>query len=183
MVITPTPLSGAYVIDLAPRRDDRGFFVRTFCADTFTKHGLRTDFVQSNHSRTKGIGTVRGMHFQLPPHGEVKVVRCTRGAILDVFVDVRSQSPTFLHWFAVELSEENLRLAYIPPGFAHGFQALTEDVDVMYNVTAAYAPNAEGKLHCEDPKLGIRWPKAVAGLSPKDAATPYLTEDYLGIIV
>jgi dTDP-4-dehydrorhamnose 3,5-epimerase len=181
MKFIPTPLAGAVVIELTAFRDERGFFTRTFCADSFRKNGLRTDFAQSNHSRTKGVGTLRGMHYQLPPHGEVKVVRCTRGAILDVFVDIRAGSPTFLQWFAVELSEDNLKVAYIPDGFAHGFQALTDDVDVMYNVSAAYAPNAEGKIHCQDPRLNIPWPKPIVGLSPKDAAAPFLSNDFQGV--
>jgi dTDP-4-dehydrorhamnose 3,5-epimerase len=181
MTITPTPLAGAYLITLSPRRDDRGFFIRTYCQDTFAKHGLCTSFVQANHSRTQGLGTVRGMHFQHPPHGEVKVVRCTRGSILDVFVDLRAGSPTFLQWFAVELSEGNFRMAYIPPGFAHGFQSLTDDVDVTYNVSASYTPSAEGRVRFDDPKIGIRWPLPVSGLSPKDVATEILPAQFTGI--
>lgn len=181
MTLTPTPLAGAFLIDLAPRRDDRGFFVRTYCERTFREAGLQTDFVQANHSRTRGLGTVRGMHFQFPPHGEVKLVRCTRGAILDVFVDARSGSPTFLQWFAVELNESNLRMVYIPPGFAHGFQTLSDDVDVMYQVTAPYAPAAEGRIRFDDPRLGIPWPFPPVNLSPKDAATPNLAADYAGL--
>jgi dTDP-4-dehydrorhamnose 3,5-epimerase len=183
MTIWPTPLAGAFVIDLAPRRDDRGFFVRTYCRDTFANTGLWTDFVQANHSRTQGLGTVRGMHFQHPPYGEVKVVRCTRGAILDVFVDLRAGSPTFLQWFAVELSEENFRAAYIPPGFAHGFQTLTDDVDVTYQVSANYTPSAEGRVRFDDPRMGIRWPLPVSGLSEKDAATEPLAQTYTGLDV
>jgi dTDP-4-dehydrorhamnose 3,5-epimerase len=181
MTIVPTPLDGSFVIDLDPRRDDRGLFVRHFCQATYRSHGLATEFVQMNHSRTRGLGTVRGMHFQHPPHGEVKVVRCTRGAIWDVFVDVRRDSPTFLQWHAMELSEGNLRVAYIPVGFAHGFQALTDDVDVMYSVTASYAPHAEGKLNCLDPRLAIPWPRPVVGLSPKDAAAPLIDAAWRGI--
>ena len=182
MTITPTPLAGAYLIDLAPRRDDRGFFVRTYCQETFEKHGLRTNFVQANHSRTRGLGTVRGMHLQHPPHGEVKVVRCTRGVIFDVFVDLRAGSPTFLNWFAVELSEVNFRIAYIPPGFAHGFQTLSNDVDVSYHVTASYTPHAEGRVRYDDPRIGIRWPLPVTGLSTKDAATEPMGDDFPGLM-
>jgi dTDP-4-dehydrorhamnose 3,5-epimerase len=181
MIITPAPLAGAFIIDLEPRHDDRGIFVRTFCQQTFQKQGLHADFVQSNHSRTKGRGTVRGLHFQYPPHGEVKVVRCTRGAILDVFVDVRVNSPTYLQWFAVELSEDNFRLAYIPVGFAHGFQALHDDVDVLYNVSAMYAPKSEGKLHCLDPQLAIPWSLPVVGLSPKDEQAPMIATGFRGV--
>ena len=181
MTISPTPLAGAYLIDLVPRRDDRGYFVRTFCKETFEKHGLRADFVQANHSRTKGLGTVRGMHFQYPPYGEAKVVRCVRGAILDFFIDLRAGSSTFQQWFAAELSEENFRVAYIPPGFAHGFQTLTDDVDVTYHVTASYNPGAEGRVRFDDPRIGIRWPLPVSGLSPKDAATEPLGNDFKGL--
>jgi dTDP-4-dehydrorhamnose 3,5-epimerase len=181
VTVTETPLAGAYVIDLAPQRDDRGYFVRTFCVDTFHRHGLVTDYPQANHSRTSHRGVVRGMHFQNPPHAEVKLVRCSRGAILDVFVDLRAGSPTFLRWHAVELSEENFRTAYIPPGFAHGFQTLTADCDVHYMVSKVYAPAAEGRVRYDDPRIGIRLPLPVAFVSPKDAAAVLLTADYRGI--
>ncbi|MFO0938482.1 MAG: dTDP-4-dehydrorhamnose 3,5-epimerase [Gemmataceae bacterium] len=182
MNVISTPLDGAYIIEMLPRRDDRGFFVRTYCQKTFAENGLRTDYVQANHSRTKGLGSVRGMHFQHPPFGEVKVVRCTRGAILDVFVDLRKGSKTFLEWFAIELSEDNFRAAYIPPGFAHGFQTLSDDVDVLYQVTAEYNPSAEGRVRYDDPRIGIRWPLPISGLSPKDAATEPLPANYSGLV-
>jgi len=178
---TETPLRGAYVLDLAPRRDERGFFVRTFCADTFRRLGLVADFPQANQSRTTPPGVIRGLHFQHPPHAEVKVVRCTRGAVWDVFVDLRAGSPTFLTWHAVELSAENFRAAYIPAGFAHGFQTLAADCDVQYLVSAAYAPGAEGRVRYDDPRVGVRWPLPVAFVSPKDAAAPLLPADYRGI--
>jgi dTDP-4-dehydrorhamnose 3,5-epimerase len=180
--VTETPLAGAFVLDLVPFRDDRGFFVRSFCADTFRRHGLHTDFPQANQSRTTTKGVIRGMHFQHPPHGEVKVVRCTRGAVYDVFVDLRAGSPTFLQWHGVELSEENFRVAYIPAGFAHGFQTLTADCDVQYLVSAAYAPSAEGRVRYDDPRVGVRWPLPVAFVSPKDAGAPVLPTDYKGIV-
>jgi dTDP-4-dehydrorhamnose 3,5-epimerase len=179
---TETPLTGAYVFDLDPRRDDRGFFVRTFCADTFRRLGLVADFPQANQSRSTHRGVVRGLHFQHSPHAEVKVVRCTRGAVWDVFVDLRAGSPTFLRWHAVELSEENLRVAYIPAGFAHGFQTLTADCDVQYLVSKAYTPSAEGRVRFDDPVIGVRWPLPVAFVSPKDAAAPLLAADFLGIV-
>jgi dTDP-4-dehydrorhamnose 3,5-epimerase len=178
---TETPLAGAYVFDLDLRRDDRGFFVRTFCADTFRRLGLVADFPQANQSRTSHPGVVRGLHFQHPPHDEVKVVRCTRGAVWDVFVDLRAGSPTFLKWHAVELSGENFRVAYIPAGFAHGFQTLTADCDVQYLVSAAYSPGAEGRVRYDDPRVGVRWPLPVAFVSPKDATAPRLATDFRGI--
>jgi dTDP-4-dehydrorhamnose 3,5-epimerase len=179
---TETPLAGAYVFDLNPRRDDRGFFVRTFCAETFRRLGLVSDFPQANQSRTTQRGVVRGLHFQHPPHTEVKVVRCTRGAVWDVFVDLRAGSPTLLKWHAVELSEENFRVAYIPVGFAHGFQTLTADCDVQYLVSAVYTPSAEGRVRYDDPRVGVRWPLPVAFVSPKDAAAPLLAADFRGIV-
>ena len=181
VTVTETPLPGAFILDLAPRRDERGFFVRTFCADTFRKHGLATDFPQTNQSTTSERGVVRGMHFQYPPHGEVKIVRCTRGTIYDVFVDLRAGSPTFLKWHSVELSEENFRVAYIPPGFAHGFQTLADDCDVQYMMSTAYTASAEGRASYDDPRIGIRWPLPIAFVSQKDAAVPPMTADYRGI--
>jgi dTDP-4-dehydrorhamnose 3,5-epimerase len=180
---TETPLAGAYVFDLDPRRDERGFFVRTFCSDTFRRLDLVADFPQANQSRTTHRGVVRGLHFQHPPHTEVKVVRCTRGSVWDVFVDLRAGSPTFLKWHAVELSEENFRAAYIPAGFAHGFQTLTTDCDVQYLVSAAYTPSAEGRVRYDDLRVGVRWPLPVAFVSPKDAAAAPLPADYRGIIL
>ena len=181
MTVIPTPLTGAFVIELDPRRDDRGYFVRTYCQDEFAKHELATNFVQSSQSRTIGKGSIRGMHFQQPPHLEVKLVRCLRGAMLDVFVDLRNGSPTFLHWFAVELSESNYRMAYLPAGLAHGFQTLTDEVDVLYDITPAYVLGAEGRIRFDDPLLGIRWPWPISNVSAKDANAKFIECGFQGL--
>jgi dTDP-4-dehydrorhamnose 3,5-epimerase len=169
-----TPLSGAFLIELVPRVDPRGMFARAFCAREFGEHGLETLFVQANMSTTTRSGVVRGMHFQREPHAEVKLVRCVRGAIYDVIVDTRADSPTYLRWFGAELSEANGRAMYVPKGFAHGFQALSDGSTTFYMVSAFYAPEAEGGLRFDDPKLAIDWPRAVADISEKDARWPLL---------
>jgi dTDP-4-dehydrorhamnose 3,5-epimerase len=183
MTITPTPLHGAFIIDLAPRHDDRGHFVRTYCEETFGRHGLCTHYVQANQSLTKIAGAVRGMHYQAPPVAEVKLVRCIRGRVWDVFVDLRHGSPTFLHHFAVELSESNVRQAYIPPGFAHGFQTLEPHCEVAYQVSAPYTPSAERAVRYSDPRIGIRWPLDVVQVSAKDAAVPLLDDAFTGVVL
>jgi dTDP-4-dehydrorhamnose 3,5-epimerase len=182
MTVIPTPLDGAFVIELDPRRDERGFFVRTYCREEFTNQGLATNFIQSSQSRTLGKGSIRGMHFQQPPHLEVKLVRCLRGAMLDVFVDLRKGSPSFLQWFAVELSETNFRMAYLPAGLAHGFQTLTDEVDVLYDIAPAYVPGAEGRVRFDDPLLGIRWPLPICNVSAKDAVALPLPSDFSGLV-
>jgi dTDP-4-dehydrorhamnose 3,5-epimerase len=174
MRFEPLPLAGAYVIDLEPRRDPRGMFARAFCANEFAAQGLETTFVQANMSTTSRAGAVRGMHFQRPPHAEVKLVRCVRGSIYDVIVDLREGSPTFRHWFGAELSDENGRMMYVPHGFAHGFQALTDNATTFYMVGAFYAPDAEGGLRHNDPALAIHWPQPVTDVSDKDARWPLL---------
>ena len=175
MKFTPTSLAGAYLIGLEPRADPRGMFARVFCAQEFSAHGLETIFVQANISTNKLSGTVRGMHFQREPHAEVKIVRCTRGSIYDVIVDMREASATRFRWFGAELSEENGLMMYVPKGFAHGYQALTDDAAAFYMVSAFYAPESEGGLRFDDPKLSIEWPRAVAEISNKDTAWPLLT--------
>jgi len=172
MLFHKTNLQDAYLIDLAPRGDDRGMFARTFCATLFAKQGLVTDYVQQNMSRSSEKGTLRGMHRQLAPHSEVKVIRCVRGAIYDVIVDLRPESPTYLKWEGFELTEANLRQLYVPEGFAHGFQTLTDDVEVSYLVSAFYAPEAESGARHDDPAFGIKWPAPVSVMSEKDASWP-----------
>lgn len=176
MIFHPTTLSDAWLIDIEPRGDERGFFARTMCREEFARHGMAVDYPQQNTSLSRVKGTVRGLHFQRSPHAEAKLVRCIRGAILDVIVDLREGSPSYLRHEAFELTAENRRSLYVPPGFAHGFQSLTEDCEVLYPVSAAYAPAAEGGLRHDDPALGIRWPLPVSVLSPKDAAWPLLAE-------
>jgi dTDP-4-dehydrorhamnose 3,5-epimerase len=170
MLFSPTTLKDAMLIDIEKRGDDRGYFARTMCRDEFAAHGLVSDFVQANHSYNRSRGTLRGMHFQRSPHEEVKLVRCVRGAILDVIIDLRPESPTYRKWEGFELSAENGRLLYVPGGFAHGFQTLVDDVDVTYQVSHPYTPAAEGGVRHDDPAFGIRWPEPVTVISPKDAS-------------
>ena len=176
-----TPLAGLTVIDRRRLSDERGFLSRLFCEDELAAFGWHGPIRQINETGTVHKGTVRGMHFQRPPHAEIKLVTCTRGRILDVAVDIRANSPTFLEHFSVELSEENGRSLLIPKGFAHGFQALSDDIRLIYAHSEPYAAEAEGGLHPEDPALAIDWPLPVQRLSARDAAHPFLTPDYLGV--
>ena len=174
MRFTPTGLAGAYLIHLEPRVDERGLFARAFCAQEFAAQGLETSYVQANISTNARAGTVRGLHFQRAPHAEVKLVRCVKGAIYDVIVDMREGSQTYLRSFGAELSDENGLMMYVPKGFAHGYQALTDGASVFYMVSAFYTPQSEGGLRFDDPKLAIKWPRAVTDVSDKDAKWPLL---------
>ena len=176
MKFIETELKDAVLIELEKRADERGFFARTFCATEFGAAGLETVFVQANHSRNRLGGTLRGMHFQRRPHAEVKVVRCVRGAIRDVIVDIRPESPTFGRWQGFDLDAEEGRMLYVPAGFAHGFQTLADGTEVSYQVSCPYTPGAEGGLRWDDPTLAIAWPLPVASISEKDAAWPHLDE-------
>lgn len=177
MIYHQTSLVGAMVVESEPRGDERGSFARTMCRQEFVEHGLQADFVQQNSSVSAVAGTIRGMHFQLSPHTEAKFVRCIRGRIVDVIVDLRRSSPTFMQHEVFELSSTNNRMLYVPEGFAHAFQTLVDDCEVMYLVTAAYAPEAERGLRYSDPLLKIDWPLPVSNISPKDAAWPLLGEE------
>ena len=168
------PLAGAYLIHLDPRVDERGAFARAFCVQEFAAHGLETEFVQANISTNVHAGTVRGMHSQRPPHAEVKLVRCTKGVIYDVIVDIREGSESYLRWFGAELSEANGLTMYVPKGFAHGYQALSDGATTFYMVSSYYAPGSEGGLRFDDPRLGITWPRGVTDISDKDAKWPLL---------
>lgn len=172
MKFTPLPLPGAYLIDLEKRGDDRGFFARFFCGDEFAQHGLITQFKQINTSLTAKRGTVRGMHYQLPPAAEVKVVRCIHGALYDVILDLRPHSPTFGQWAGAELSADNRTMMYVPEGFAHGFITLQDDTEALYLVSQTYSPGAERGIRWSDPRFGIHWPVAVEELSDKDRNWP-----------
>lgn len=172
MIFTETKLKGAFVIDLEEKNDSRGFFARTFCAGEFEEHGLKPVFVQCNLSFNHLAGTMRGMHYQLPPAAETKLVRCTRGAIFDVIIDMRPDSPTYLQHFGVELSETNRRALYVPEMFAHGYQALTDGAEVTYQVGEFYTPGYERGLRYDDPAFKIDWPMAVTVISEKDAKWP-----------
>ena len=172
MIFTETELAGAFIIDLERLCDERGFFARTWCEDEFAAHGIGLPPLQANMSMNPTKGTLRGMHYQLAPNEESKLVRCTRGAIYDVIVDLREESPTFGQWLGVELTADNCRQLYVPGGFAHGFLTLAENSDVAYQVSAKYAPGAERGLRWDDPAIGIRWPAAPLLISDKDRRHP-----------
>ena len=176
MIFHPVPLKDAYTIAWESRSDDRGLFARAFCADEFRREGLVSSFAQANLSENRIAGTVRGMHFQKAPHAEVKLVRCVKGAIYDVIVDIRPDSSTYLQWFGTTLSAENGLMMYVPEGFAHGYQSLEDQATAFYLVSTPYAPWAEGGLRHDDPHLAIRWPISVTSVSPKDVAWPLLSE-------
>jgi len=167
-----TTIAGAWVIDLERHEDERGFFARTFCRDEFAAHGLRTSFVQCNLSSNARRGTLRGMHYQAKPHEEAKVVSCSRGAVYDVVLDLRRDSPTFRRWEGFELSAANRRMLYIAEGLAHGFQSLADETDVFYLMSESYDKKAERGVRWNDPAFGIRWPIADPVLSSRDAAYP-----------
>jgi dTDP-4-dehydrorhamnose 3,5-epimerase len=181
--VLSAPLSGLKLIQRMPIRDDRGYLERMFCAEELQSLIPGKGIVQINRSVTARRGAVRGMHFQNPPYAETKIVSCLRGEVFDVAVDLRRNSLTFLGWHAEVLSAGNHRTLVIPDGFAHGFQTLAENCELLYFHTAAWRPDAEGGLSPHDSRLDIRWPEAVAELSPKDAAYPFIGEDFAGLIV
>jgi dTDP-4-dehydrorhamnose 3,5-epimerase len=156
MKFTETKLKGAFIIDIERREDSRGYFARTFCQREFADHGLKPLIAQANIAFNRSKGTLRGMHFQYPPAAETKLVRCTRGAILDIIVDLRPESPTYLEHIAVELTEDNSRALFVPERFAHGYQVLIDRTETSYQVGEFYSPGAEGGLHYDDPRLGLR---------------------------
>ena len=173
MIFTPAGLDGAWVVDLEPIGDDRGFFARAWDRLEFAERGLSTELAQFNISFNRRKGTLRGMHYQEAPHAEVKLVRCTRGAIYDVIVDLRPESPTHARWVGVELTAENRRALYVPEGFAHGYQTLADDTETSYQVSAFYAPSSERGVRWDDPAFGIEWPDPEPPvMSEKDRAWP-----------
>jgi dTDP-4-dehydrorhamnose 3,5-epimerase len=174
MIYTQTNLEGAYVIDITPIGDERGFFTYLFDAPEAESKGLSSSIVQMKLSYNHYKGTLRGMHYQQAPAEETKLVRCTRGAVWDIIVDVRKDSPTYLQHFGVELSADNHKGLYVPRMFAHGYQTLTDDAEVVYQVDAYYAPKSERGLRFDDPALGLSWPLPVSNMSPKDRAWPLL---------
>jgi dTDP-4-dehydrorhamnose 3,5-epimerase len=176
MIFTETGLKGAFVIDIERREDSRGFFARAFCQREFSDHGLKPVIAQANVAFNHKKGTLRGMHFQFPPAAETKLVRCTRGAILDIIVDLRPESPTYLRHVAVELSEENSRALYVPERFAHGYQVLRDKTETSYQVGEFYTPGSEGGLLYNDPRLNLQWPFPVTVISEKDRAWTSLNE-------
>jgi dTDP-4-dehydrorhamnose 3,5-epimerase len=174
MRFAETDLPGAFVIGLEPHEDDRGFFARAFCQHEFEEHGLDPVVAQGNLAFNRRKGTVRGMHFQIPPAAETKLVRATRGAIVDKIVDLRPESPTYLRHISVELTEDNHRALYVPERFAHGYQALVDDTETSYQVGEFYSPAHERALPHDDPRLGLEWPLPVTVISEKDRNAPHL---------
>jgi dTDP-4-dehydrorhamnose 3,5-epimerase len=176
-----TPLPGLTLVQRKPIVDERGFLARFWCAEEFSVAGWTRPIAQINHTLTRRRGAVRGMHFQHPPHAEIKLVSCLRGEIFDVAIDLRKGSPTFLNWHGAALSAANQRSLLIPEGFAHGFQALTDDCELLYLHSAPYTPAAEGALNPTDPRLAIAWPLAIGELSDRDRNHSMLGGNYEGI--
>jgi dTDP-4-dehydrorhamnose 3,5-epimerase len=174
MIFTETELPGAYLVDLAPATDERGFFARTYCAEEFATHGLGWELRQCSVSYNALKGTLRGLHYQSAPHEEHKLVRCTQGAIFDVIVDVRAHSPHYRRWFGAELTAENRRSVFIPPGFAHGFITLSDAAEVYYMISVPHAPTYARGCRWSDPAFAIHWPMAPIVMSERDAAYPLL---------
>jgi dTDP-4-dehydrorhamnose 3,5-epimerase len=168
VIFSETKLDGAFIIDLDLKEDNRGFFARAFCQQEFEEHGLEPVIAQANLAFNKRKGSVRGMHFQFPPAAETKLVRCTRGAILDVIVDLRPESPTYLDHVSVELTADNHRALYVPERFAHGYQVLEDVTETSYQVGEFYTPESEGGLRYDDPAIGLTWPLPVTEMSDKD---------------
>ena len=179
----PTPLAGLMVLERQLIADHRGFLSRLYSAEEFRAAGVAKPIAQMNHTLTRASGAVRGMHFQNPPHAEVKLVTCVKGEILDVAVDVRRDSPTFLQWHGAILTETNRRSLLIPEGFAHGFQALTANCELIYLHTAAYKAEAEGALNVSDPRLKIAWPLPIGEISDRDRAHPFVDAAFKGIVL
>lgn len=181
MKFVPIPLPGAYLIGLEPFKDERGWFARTYCKDEFSSIGHDREWLQLNHSFTGNKGTIRGMHYQLPPFTEIKLVRCIAGAVFDVVIDLRKDSATFLQWFGVELSAANQQMIYIPDGFAHGFQSLTENTELIYHHSQFYTPGVEGGIRYDEPMIKIKWPLPLTSISERDKDHPFLDNNFKGI--
>lgn len=181
MNLHATPLHGLYEIRHTPTGDARGRFTRLFCEQELDPIRPGLHFTQINLSETNGLGTVRGLHYQTPPAAEAKLIRCLRGRVFDVAVDLRLGSPTFLRWHGMELAEDNDRAVFIPEGFAHGFQSLSDEVQLLYMHTAAWTPSCEGGLRHDDPRLSIEWPLAVAALSERDRGYPLIDAAFTGV--
>lgn len=183
MKMLQTKIGGVFVVETTPFTDQRGSFVRYYCENELSSVTGKRRIVQINQSRTHAVGAVRGLHFQRPPHSEMKLIRCLRGKVWDVAVDLRAGSPTFLKWHAAELTPENARMLVIPEGCAHGFQVMAEDSELLYLHTAFYAPESEGGALYNDPLLKISWPLAVTDISERDRKHPPITSGFSGIKV
>lgn len=181
MTFTETILQGSYIITLTPWGDSRGWFARTYCKDEFKQVGHDKEWVQLNHSYSAKKGTLRGMHYQLPPYSEIKMVRCIAGSVYDVIVDLRKDSPTFLKWFGTELSAENKKMLYIPEGFAHGFQTLSDNTELIYHHSQFYTPSAETGIKYDDAMLNILWRLPVSEISERDKNYSILNSTFKGL--
>jgi dTDP-4-dehydrorhamnose 3,5-epimerase len=181
MIFNETILKGSYEILLTPHADDRGWFARTYCKQEFEQIGHTKEWVQINHSGSSQKATLRGMHFQRAPHAEIKMLRCIAGAIYDVIIDLRKDSATFLKWFGTELSAQNKKMLYIPAGFAHGFQTLTDDAELIYHHSAFYAPAAEAGIMYNDKAININWPLPVSEISERDTRHPLIDSSFKGL--
>ena len=181
MIFTETTLAGAYVIELEKIEDERGFFARSWCAQEFTTQGLESKLVQCNVSYNKKVGTLRGLHYQVAPYEEAKLVRCTRGALFDVIVDLRKDSLTFLQWFGVELTATNYKMLYIPEHFAHGFQTLEDDTEIFYQMSEFFHPEAARGIRWDDPSVAVMWPRVERTISKRDQAYADLEKQFVGL--
>jgi dTDP-4-dehydrorhamnose 3,5-epimerase len=181
MMFHPTPLKDAYLIELERRADDRGFFARLFCQNEFAEAGLSPQFVQINNAFSTKKATLRGLHYQLPPSAEIKLVRCVRGALFDCIIDIRPDSPTYEKWFGAELDENNRLAMYVPRGFAHGILTLKTDTEVLYMVSDFYTPERERGLRWDDPHFNVSWPFKPQEISPKDLAWPDFDPTFHGV--
>ena len=177
MIFTETELKGVFLVDLDRKEDERGFFARVWCRDEFERHGLSVQLAQCNISFNCHAGTLRGLHYQVPPHAETKLVRCTQGAIFDVVVDIRRGSPTFRQWVGVELTAGNRRSLYIPEGFAHGFVTLEAETEVFYQMSTSYHAASGRGLRYDDPLLNIEWPVTIRRVNERDQNYPLLQEE------
>ena len=176
MRFLPTSLGGTFLIEQERHADARGFFARTWCAEEFAEHGLAAELAQCSTSYNRRRGTLRGLHYQVPPFAETKLVRCTRGALYDVALDLRPESPTFQSWVGFELTPENGRALYVPPGVAHGFYCLSDDTEVLYQISEFYSPEHARGVRWDDPAFGIEWPAAVEVVSEQDRSWPLLSD-------
>ena len=183
MKFTEIPLKDAFIINSEPLIDSRGMFERIFCKNEFNKIGLKREIVQINHSLTKKSGSIRGMHYQIPPFAEIKMVRCIKGSVFDVIVDIRKCSETFLKWQGEILSSENMKIIYIPEGFAHGFQTLEDDCELLYFHTEFYNKNYERTIRHNDPLINIKWKIDITEISEKDKNYPLLNKNFQGVIL
>lgn len=183
MIFSELELRGAFLIEPEPFIDNRGSFTRIFCKDELLQIGHNDPIAQINHSRNVEKGIIRGLHFQHPSEAEIKIIKCIKGAIFDVIVDIRKKSSTFLEWYGQTLSEKNMKMMYVPKGFAHGFQTLEPETELIYFSTEPYCPEFEGALRYDDPQIGIHWPLAVSTVSERDQLHPYIGKSFSGVTI